>query len=178
MKDLGNTLSNLVNNIISPVKEGLKINSPSKVTEEYGKFFVEGFNIGIENNMQSTLDIVKGFVKKIKDSLPRFSFFGKEFGFNIQGFYTGGFPEDGLFMANHSELVGKFSNGKTAVANNAQITQGIEEASYRGMMRALQNANIGSKATFEVVGDPNGMFRVVQKQANQYAKATGRNAFS
>lgn len=51
-------------------------------------------------------------------------------------FKTGGFPEDGLFMANHTELVGEFSNGKTAVANNAQIIAGIEEAAYRGFLRA------------------------------------------
>lgn len=55
----------------------------------------------------------------------------------IPTFQTGGFPEDGLFFANHNELVGEFSNGKTAVANNAQITAGIEEAAYRGMVRAL-----------------------------------------
>ena len=35
--------------------------------------------------------------------------------------------EFGLFMANHSELVGKFSNGKTAVANNDQIVSGISD---------------------------------------------------
>lgn len=55
---------------------------------------------------------------------------------NIPRFATGGFPEDGLFFANHSELVGKFSNGKTAVANNEQIIAGIEEAAYRGFLRA------------------------------------------
>lgn len=42
-------------------------------------------------------------------------------------FATGGFPEDGLFFANHNELVGRFSNGKTAVANNEQIVAGIAE---------------------------------------------------
>lgn len=42
-------------------------------------------------------------------------------------FATGGFPEDGLFMANHNELVGQFSNGRTAVANNEQIIAGIKE---------------------------------------------------
>lgn len=63
----------------------------------------------------------------------------------IPPFATGGFPEDGLFLANHSELVGKFSNGKTAVANNQQITDGIEEAAYRGYMRAL--ATQGSNST-------------------------------
>ena len=43
----------------------------------------------------------------------------------IPRYATGGFPEDGLFMANHNELVGQFSNGKTAVANNEQIIEGI-----------------------------------------------------
>ena len=53
---------------------------------------------------------------------------------NVTGYATGGFPEDGLFFANHNELVGQFSNGKTAVANNEQITQGIYEA-VRDAMR-------------------------------------------
>lgn len=44
----------------------------------------------------------------------------------IPTFQTGGFPEDGLFMANHNELVGQFSNGRTAVANNEQIIEGIK----------------------------------------------------
>lgn len=53
-----------------------------------------------------------------------------------KGYAVGGFPEDGLFFANHSELVGRFSNGKTAVANNQQITDGIAQATYQAMMRA------------------------------------------
>lgn len=44
---------------------------------------------------------------------------------SVKAYADGGFPEDGLFFANHSELVGKFSNGKTAVANNMQIIEGI-----------------------------------------------------
>ena len=44
---------------------------------------------------------------------------------HIPQFELGGFPEDGLFFANRTELVGEFSNGKTAVANNAQIVEGI-----------------------------------------------------
>ena len=45
--------------------------------------------------------------------------------FHVSYYASGGFPEDGMFMANHGELVGKFSNGKTAVANNEQIVEGI-----------------------------------------------------
>lgn len=54
----------------------------------------------------------------------------------IPAYEVGGFPEDGLFFANHDELVGRFSNGKTAVANNPDIQKGIEEAAYRGFVRA------------------------------------------
>ena len=54
---------------------------------------------------------------------------------------TGGFPEDGLFYANHGEMVGKFSNGKTAVANNDQITDGIRQAVVEGMMEVFMATN-------------------------------------
>jgi hypothetical protein len=69
-------------------------------------------------------------------------FLGKQFSMNIPypslSFYAkGGFPEDGLFMANSGELVGQFSNGKTAVANNEQIIEGIERGVYNAMMSAL-----------------------------------------
>ena len=56
---------------------------------------------------------------------------------------TGGFPEDGLFMANHGELVGKFANGKTAVANNEQIIEGIK----RGVIDAMTEVNSRSDDT-------------------------------
>ena len=58
----------------------------------------------------------------------------------VPTFSTGGFPEDGLFMANHSELVGKFTNGRTAVANNDQITQGIADAIYPAVYNAVSAA--------------------------------------
>ena len=51
----------------------------------------------------------------------------------VTQFANGGFPEDGLFMANHNELIGQFSNGRSVVANNEQITAGIAIA--------VQNAN-------------------------------------
>ena len=56
---------------------------------------------------------------------------------SLPTFETGGFPEDGLFMANHSELVGQFSNGRTAVANNGQIVEGIEGGVERAVARVL-----------------------------------------
>lgn len=46
--------------------------------------------------------------------------------FDIPAYASGGFPEDGLFMANHNEFIGSF-NGRTAVANNEMIVEGIAD---------------------------------------------------
>lgn len=62
----------------------------------------------------------------------------------ITAFAAGGFPEDGLFFANHNELVGKFSNGNTAVANNEQILTGIENATAKGILGGLAAVNLRS----------------------------------
>lgn len=63
-------------------------------------------------------------------------------------FATGGFPEDGFFFANHNELVGQFDNGRTAVANNEQITQGI----YEAVLQAMRDSNSGQNITIEMDG--------------------------
>ena len=55
----------------------------------------------------------------------------------IPAYATGGFPEDGLFFANHNELVGQFSNGRTAVANNEQIIAGIKQGVKEAVSEAL-----------------------------------------
>lgn len=53
-------------------------------------------------------------------------------------FQNGGFPEDGLFMANHNEMIGQF-NGKNAVVNNEQIVQGIAQGVYEAVVEANNN---------------------------------------
>ena len=93
----------------------------------------------------------------------------------IPTFSIGGFPEDGLFMANHGELVGQFSNGKTAVANNEQIIAGIEEAAYRGMARALSESGGNANVDIHVDGDPHGMFKVWKEEWNQQTNRTQKN---
>lgn len=60
-------------------------------------------------------------------------------------FATGGFPkDDSLFLANSSEMVGKFSNGRSVVANNQQITDGIAQAVYS----AIVSANSGNSGSY------------------------------
>ena len=163
------------------------------------KWNFDGIGKGLQKAFNTAFEAIKGiwngFAEWINKALNlNFKGFSKQFNvlgqsidigipaFNVQlgklpTFQTGGFPEDGLFMANHNELVGKFSNGKTAVANNDQITKGIEEAAYRGMVRAIGQMNTSSEVNVHLQGDAAGVFRLVQNQANKYTKSTGRNAF-
>ncbi len=99
-------------------------------------------------------------------------------------FQTGGFPEDGLFYANHNELVGKFSNGRTAVANNEQIVSGISS----GVASANQNvvnaivtmtnnivSAVLSGSVIEIDGQT--VFNTVKVQADNYSKMYNEPAF-
>lgn len=70
----------------------------------------------------------------------------KKYVLGLSTYATGGFPEDGLFFANHSELVGKFSNGKTAVANNEQIVEGIK----RGVSEAMSESGGSDGGTWVI----------------------------
>lgn len=122
--------------------------------------------------------LFSGLISKISSGFKdiKSNFSGFQLGnIRIPKFANGGFPEDGLFFANHNELVGSFANGKSAVANNEQITQGIREASYQGMKQALAESSFGTNIRIE--GDPNGMFKVIQDEANNYTKRTGYPAF-
>lgn len=57
----------------------------------------------------------------------------------IPMYERGGFPEDGLFYANHNEMVGGFTNGRTAVANNEMIVSGIREGVSEAMSEVVFN---------------------------------------
>ena len=79
-----------------------------------------------------------------------------------RGFKNGGFPEDGLFFANHNEMVGRFSNGRTAVANNEQITNGIAQAVYSAMVSA-QSSGGGQYINNTIMVDGEVLARTVTK---------------
>jgi len=85
---------------------------------------------------------------------------------------SGGFPEDGLFMANHGELVGQFANGNTAVANNAEIVAGIERGVYNAMSSVMANQ---SQRPIEnkVYLDGKQISSSVTKSQNNLSRATG-----
>lgn len=101
--------------------------------------FVKKMVNGIIGIFESGINYIVNMLNKLSFDVPDWvpGIGGSTFGFNIKPvkiprLKDGGFPdgEDGLFFANHNELVGKFSNGKTAVANNDQIVEGIRSGVY------------------------------------------------
>ena len=110
---------------------------------------------GMANGVIKGINAIVRGLNKISFNVPDWvpGIGGRKLGFNIREisqiniprFATGGFPEDGLFMANHGEVIGKFSNGQTAVANNEQIIEGISGGVYaanreqNGLLREQNN---------------------------------------
>lgn len=88
----------------------------------------------------------------------------------------GGFPEDGLFMANHGELVGKFSNGRTAVANNEQIVAGISAGVFDAVVAAFSQTggnSGGSDRPVNIYLDGKLIAQSTTKYQTQFARARG-----
>ena len=102
--------------------------------------------------------------------------------FEIKGFASGGFPEDGWFRASKGEYFGQFDDGKSYIANNNQIESGIaigvEEAAYRGISRAMAEHQNGANINVTLQGDTKKLFKVVQNEANNYVVQTGKPAFN
>nr|DAZ48596.1 MAG TPA: minor tail protein [Caudoviricetes sp.] len=100
---------------------------------------------------------------------------------SIDWYANGGFPGKGqLFVANEvgPEMVGTM-DGRTAVANQQEITTGIANAVYpavyNAVVAAMSEANNNVNITLQ--GDADKLFTMVQDKANSYTNMTGQAAF-
>lgn len=137
-EDVDSIIDNFINNItggISDGIDGIDDNSLRKKWEKKYKsiFKSDNFDFVIDENWDP-----KSGKSPIISITPSWT---------APKYATGGFPEDGLFYANHNELVGQFANGKTAVANNAQIVDGIKYGVKQAMMEAMANGGFGGGET-------------------------------
>ena len=102
------------------------------------KWTLDGVAEGLRKTFENAKDAIKDVWNSIADKLNGdFEIGGATLHINLPKFAKGGFPEDdSLFLANSTEMVGKFSNGQNVVANNQQITEGIAQAVYSAIMSA------------------------------------------
>ncbi len=167
-------VSNKVSNTWNGIKSGARnfVNSVIGAIEHFVNQVIYGLNVIVAK----ARNIINNLPESVRNALHLDKIFADQLSYiSIPRYATGGFPEDGIFMANQSELVGQFSNGKTAVANNAQIQEGIEEAAYRGFMRAMSSTSNNNNGTYTFVAQLNGktLFEEVVKQNNSATKVYG-----
>lgn len=155
---------------------------------------IAGFSVGIINAVSKVLNKVIGGIEWLINKAlslfnPLIKGLNKIPGVNIPElrvtipkipmYEFGGFPEDGLFFANHNELVGQFSNGSNAVVNNEQIIAGIEGGVERGMTKALgRNGTSRDVAQANIYIDGDLLFRKMIEYNNAYKRRTGKSAFA
>jgi len=94
----------------------------------------------------------------------------------VSWYAEGGFPDVGqLFIANESgpELVGNIGN-RTAVANQQQITEGIAEATYSAISRAMsENRNTNNTEPFIIELDGQKIYVGQARRRNQMSNMYG-----
>ena len=127
----------------------------------------------IENTGKNFANSLSTVIDKTMDILSKL--FGiSSAAIGAPAFASGGFPEDGVFYANSHELVGRFSNGRTAVANNAQITEGIRQAVYEAV-RAAQNESGRSGGKIELILDKQVVGRAFGDAIDTERRRSGAN---
>jgi hypothetical protein len=193
----------MANKAMVQFTDSLGIHSPSTVFEGYGINvdigFANGVTLGLPNvkdafgNVWTSIRVdfsafansllasARTFIRQLNQVLSSASFSSGGAAQSLIGktprmvpaFATGGFPEDGMFYANSGELVGRFANGRTAVANNAQIIEGIENAVYRAMTAAQRGSGRGGK--IELVLDKQVVGRVFGDAIDSEKRRSGAN---
>ena len=108
----------------------------------------------------------------------------------IPTFAQGGFPEDGWFRASQGEMIGKFDNGQSVVANNNQITDGISAAVQRGnqqmigyMQEEIVELRKQNEFLMQIAGKSFGITKEqigenARSWAIEYTMRTGNEAYS
>ena len=144
------------------------------------KWTFSGVWEGLKKSFEKAEESIKSIWDRIANKLNgEHEIGGVKFRINLPKFYaTGGFPEDGFFFANSSELVGRFDNGKTAVANNEQIIAGISQGVYSAVTAAMsRNSGNAGYIANTIVVDGEVIARTVtkaqQKQNMRYSPVMG-----
>lgn len=92
----------------------------------------------------------------------------------IPAYANGGFPEEGPFFMNRGEIAGKFSNGKSVVANNQQITNGIKYAVMDGMAEVMKAYGGGTtNVKLDITTEEGIIVKKVVNGINQVTETTG-----
>lgn len=188
------TLQGYINGIKN--KQGDLLSAVNSMLEELKRKFQEvqfSFNIStsVEGSFNSILSKLETFINKfrsgINNLLSRMTssmnnvyvgsdnrlYYSSMPYISVPRFANGGFPEDGWFRASKGELMGKFDDGQSVVANNMQIIEGIKNGVAEGMLLASQYNNNTSNVNVNVTADKGFIVDTVVEGVNEIKRRTG-----
>ena len=155
-KDASDAMKTNCENMVSAYKTASK--DMSTTTDDVSKQFTkekwtfDGIAEGLKESFRKAVEGIKSIWNGFADR------FNSENGsggrgydsYSIPTFATGGFPTSGqLFIAREAgaEMVGSL-NGKTAVANNSQIVEGIKAGVYEAVAMAMSTSGGGNSSPY------------------------------
>ena len=154
-------------------------------TYTFSAKFTDSFSAPIKRAWNAIAKAINTATSKINSTFK--TSIGKIYTF--PGYALGGFPEDGWFRASHGEMIGRFDNGQSVVANNNQITDGISAAVQRGNQQMIsymqqeiselrtQNQLLTELLNKEVGISYSDVGKASQKYAREYINRTGKPAY-
>ena len=182
--DLGKVL-NAISNVITKLSKDPQVqnaisNFGSALGNIAGEMFLFKFKlkfvkiITFINTISAGLSgIIGTIMKKVTGAKSADAAIENVFGYWTPSFATGGFPEDGLFYANHNELVGSFSNGKTAVANNMQIVDGIKQGVKEAMVESRGTQSASTQLSGDVIINGKKAGKILAKDVGEELNRSG-----
>lgn len=159
------SIRNTVLDIISGLWQGLK----TVINAILGG--IEMMANGIVGGVNKIIDTLNNLDFDIPDWVPMIG--GNSVGFNIPHMSNVSIPRlaQGAVIPPNREFMAVLGDQKNGTNIEAPLAT-IEDA-LRNVL-ASQNINV----TFQVEGDPNGMFKVIRKEASSFSRRTGNPAFA
>lgn len=150
--DISRDASNIKSNMSKVSGSAKDVTKEMQSMQSRGSGFMRNLASSANTYSRSIVSGLSNVIAKARDafnslsSLSSTKFSASVTPGKVKKYASGGFVEEGPFYMNHGEIAGKFSNGRTAIANSNMITDGIENATYRAMTEALssQNQNRGN----------------------------------
>lgn len=183
--DLGKLL-NAISNVISKLAKDPQVQAAvmklgSALGEITGELMVFKFKLKLNgiitliNGLATSIislfsKIFNGITQRFSKPNMQWNAWGYTY---IPQYATGGFPEDGMFFANHNELVGSFNNGKTAVANNMQIVDGIKQGVKEAMVESRGTQSSSTQLTGDVIINGKKAGKILAKNVGEELNRSG-----
>lgn len=187
-------------NVILPMQKGTKVIpaeavKDNKNTSTLGTFqnlsknMVQEFSAvpkEVNSFVQNVSRPIENLTNNVKDAVERLRAASQG---KVKRYAAGGFPEDDWFRASHGEIMGRFDNGQSVVANNQQITNGIamavREANQEGNTLMRQEISLLQRQNDLLMGilqketgiSRDDIFNAVRESDVIFYKRTHRGAF-